>query len=491
MKRTYITNACKEIAICLVLGMTAGHAMAQAPANDDCSGAISVTASANPTCSNPVSGSGQNATMSSTIPSCNQGSAAADLWYSFTATAAFHRVDLSNVVATNPDAQIYGFTAAAYSGSCGALTGIACSSAFGSAGAPADMGLVLSGLTIGQTYYVQVSADASFDTSFNSVNTAISFDLCITSPSQPANDECSGAVVVTGTGAVVNGNNVNATQSMAGSTCTAGSNSIANDVWYSFTADATGNITITIDQTNIAAVAEVFSGACGSLSSIDCSDTGTITFAATANATYYMRVYGSGATEGIFDLTFSGVPLPVTGGKLKGAVKHGRAELAWSTFSEQHNRGFTVQRSANGKAFRDIAWVGSKAANGNSKNTLHYAFTDQQAIQGTVYYRLQQTDIDGKTTWSSVLPLSAGEDAAFAVVAAPNPVKNKVALTILGTQSGNAAVAVTDITGKLVLQSMPLTGAVTELDMSALPQGLYLVRYHDDKHRQTIKVSKQ
>ena len=149
-----------------------------------------------------------------------------------------------------------------------------------------------------------------------------------------------------------------------------------------------------------------------------------------------------------------------------------------------------IQRSADGRTFRNAGWVESKAPRGNSTNTLNYSFSDGEAITGTTYYKLQQTDIDGKTTWSDILPLSAGNDASFTVLAAPNPVSQKLSLTTLGTQGRNATISVADITGKQV-KTIVVTGNETEIDMSSLSRGMYLIRYQDDNHIQTIKVTRQ
>ena len=111
-------------------------------------------------------------------------------------------------------------------------------------------------------------------------------DECITARSLPVNPATTCANSVNGTAQF-------ATQSQPG--CTG---SADDDVWYSFIATSTiHSVTVTPGTLNDA-VLEVFSGTCGSLTSLVCQDT-TINFSPevatisglTIGATYYVRVY--------------------------------------------------------------------------------------------------------------------------------------------------------------------------------------------------------
>jgi trimeric autotransporter adhesin len=87
------------------------------PANDECSGAISLTS--NTSCSN-TAGSFTMVTASTGLPAgCESVGAHYDLWYSFVAATSTHTVTLSSFTAGNPEVQLY-------SGTCGSLTSIAC-----------------------------------------------------------------------------------------------------------------------------------------------------------------------------------------------------------------------------------------------------------------------------------------------------------------------------------------------------------------------------
>src|SRR5690606_36471404 len=114
------------------------------------------------------------------IPGCT-GTPNQDVWYSFVATETEHLVIVDGN--TLFDAVIEGF-----SGACGTLTSIGCADATLNNGVES---LILSGLTIGETYHVRV-----YDW-YNDFDNDGLFTICITPvPPPPANDDCDNATPV-------------------------------------------------------------------------------------------------------------------------------------------------------------------------------------------------------------------------------------------------------------------------------------------------------
>ena len=72
--------------------------------------------------------------------------------------------------------------------------------------------------------------------------------------------------------------------------------------------------------------------------------------------------------------------------------------LQWSTAAETNNRGFRIERSANGTTFTPI---GSVSGSGNSV-TQFYSFVDENPLPGRSFYRLVQEDIDSRTQFLGV-----------------------------------------------------------------------------------------
>jgi hypothetical protein len=113
------------------------------------------------------------------------------------------------------------------------------------------------------------------------------------------NDECAGAMELT-VGAscvVVGGTYGGATESMPAAVCSGWTASAADDVWFRFTATSNSTIVQVFGSMSNDPILEVFSGSCGSLTSLGCVDgsfTGgseILTPATVAGTVYYVRTY--------------------------------------------------------------------------------------------------------------------------------------------------------------------------------------------------------
>jgi hypothetical protein len=122
-----------------------------------------------------------------------------------------------------------------------------------------------------------------------------------------------------------------------------------------------------------------------------------------------------------------------------------RALLKWTTASETNNDYFSVERTLDGENVETIAIV--KGA-GNSNVLRDYSFIDKNPPKGTVYYRIRQTDFDGKTevfNWKSIY---FGETNTFKLY--PNPTSNGNVNLSYGDYNGVGKVNIYDLQGKLV-----------------------------------------
>lgn len=70
----------------------------------------------------------------------------------------------------------------------------------------------------------------------------------------------------------------------------------------------------------------------------------------------------------------------------------------WTTATEINADFFTVEKSADGITYDDVATI---QAAGNSSNILYYATMDHHPLHGLSFYRLKETDVDGSFTYSS------------------------------------------------------------------------------------------
>jgi len=93
-------------------------------------------------------------------------------------------------------------------------------------------------------------------------------------------------------------------------------------------------------------------------------------------------------------------------------------KLNWATATEINNSFFTIQRSVNGVTFESIDKVYGA---GNSTFTKYYSFTDNSPLKGVSYYRLKQTDYDGKYSYSYLVAVKFFDSHDDKLTVFPNP----------------------------------------------------------------------
>ena len=154
-------------------------------------------------------------------------------------------------------------------------------------------------------------------------------------------------------------------------------------------------------------------------------------------------------------------------------IENNRVLLTWATASEINNDYFTVERSVDGVDFEKVTTV--KGA-GNSIEEINYSAIDESPYLGTSYYRLKQTDYDGKYEYSDIKTVNISKTSDFSI--RPNPAKNR--LEVLFTESDDAKVfiKILDMRGKLVYSKWFETVKgynQINLDLHTFSKGMYVI----------------
>ncbi len=188
-----------------------------APANDNCSGAISLTSSA--TCT-PTTGTIAGATASGLPQACTGGTPSADVWYSFQATSEIATIAAQSATATTAGG--FDLVLELYEGTCSGLSFIGCADSddITQPGATGQENINIEGLTIGNTYYVRVYN--YFGTSAVNAN----FAICV--------EERPSCSLTQPAGSIVENETCGATSN---NTCATGMNITCGDtIWGSYSA---------------------------------------------------------------------------------------------------------------------------------------------------------------------------------------------------------------------------------------------------------------
>ncbi len=176
------------------------------------------------------------------------------------------------------------------------------------------------------------------------------------------------------------------------------------------------------------------------------------------------------------------VPLTISIGDIAAANKGAINEVHWQTLNEINGDYFELERSADAKNFAKIARIsmnGTPAA---------YIYMDNEALTGMNYYRLKMYERNGQFVMSKTVSASVMQ-GAFAMEVFPNPARTNIRVT-LHDAVANGKIMLTDITGNTI-RTMNATGNVLTLDLSELASGIYFVRYMDDLHNQTTRITKE
>src|SRR5580765_4789024 len=163
----------------------------------------------------------------------------------------------------------------------------------------------------------------------------------------------------------------------------------------------------------------------------------------------------SGITLNELTLASQFAPLPLTWLSFTAkAQNNSQSLLQWATAQEQNTKDFYIQHSAEG-----INWVtiGSLPASGNSNSTNYYNYVHTNPVKGLNYYRIKQTDVDSRYSYSPIRMLSFTRALQpFAILG--NPVTNNV-LTLQVNMATSLAFYTAD--GKLLWREHVNAGTKT------------------------------
>ena len=168
-------------------------------------------------------------------------------------------------------------------------------------------------------------------------------------------------------------------------------------------------------------------------------------------------------------------------------------KIDWKTASETNNSHFNLQRKSSDEAnFVTIATINGA---GNSTAESNYSYTDFSVNSDEVFYRLQQVDFDGQSTWSNIIQLSK-KTKANNIIAFFSQDQLIVDFK-LNSAKNISTIALYSINGERVyVNNKPATFSKGTSQQSLLTghleSGMYLLLILDDEQQRvaTIKVIK-
>jgi hypothetical protein len=183
------------------------------------------------------------------------------------------------------------------------------------------------------------------------------------------------------------------------------------------------------------------------------------------------------------------LPLVITDFNAK-AQNNSSVLVTWRVSTERNVNSYTIERSTNGASW-DV--FGILPASPNTDTAVSFAVTDNHPHSGTSYYRIKQEDRDDGTFYSEIRTVNMG--TINGVVRINNPFYSFVSIQLNASQENTASVDLLDIAGKTIRHQVSRVSAglntIQINDLSALPQGIYVVRILNGIDQYSSKLVKQ
>ena len=180
--------------------------------------------------------------------------------------------------------------------------------------------------------------------------------------------------------------------------------------------------------------------------------------------------------------TVSTGSLPIELVSFSANTEKGNVTIKWSTSSETNNDYFSIERSTNAIEFEVIDKIMGK---GNSNTTNNYSYTDDNPLHGISYYRIRQTDFDGKNTVSEIISIdnSSIESIPLSFEIFPNPISQTENTNIRISDyepESEVLVVLRNLLGQELYSKVIMTdfsgNSITAIDIeNRLPAGTYLI----------------
>lgn len=165
--------------------------------------------------------------------------------------------------------------------------------------------------------------------------------------------------------------------------------------------------------------------------------------------------------------------------------------IQWSTYSEVNNNYFTVEKTSDGRNWIE---VGVLKGQGNSTAVNHYQLVDAEPFFGKSFYRLKQTDFDGRFEFFEPKAIDLIQNGITLSVY-PNPTDGRIYLdlSLLG-RSGQLKLQIHSTEGKLVYNSHNFISSSDSEDQfffdlgHLLDDGVYILSLSTSKEVLTTKL---
>jgi hypothetical protein len=168
--------------------------------------------------------------------------------------------------------------------------------------------------------------------------------------------------------------------------------------------------------------------------------------------------------------------------------------VSWKSDFEQNNKSYTLERGKDSIHFEQIKNIASKAKGGNSNVPIDYTLIDEKPFEGYNYYRLTQTNLEGRTAVSSPIKSVYWEPHVSKIVVNYNPSINEIEINYDIKMNSVINIKLLDESGRIMKESITIAnnGAnIQKMDTSLENDGEYKLEVRIDNELVETKVIKK
>lgn len=156
--------------------------------------------------------------------------------------------------------------------------------------------------------------------------------------------------------------------------------------------------------------------------------------------------------------------------------------LSWETKSERDNDFFSIEFSADGNYWQELAKI-EGFGSGFSSETQYYSYLDENPLFGYSYYRLSQTDMNGERKI-----LYTTSNNFFVAGCAIFPVPANTSICIVAPDIEKSSVLMFNYQGEEIKVSQNSLNSKLELNCAELTNGVYFLTIDNDNVHLVKKI---
>lgn len=194
------------------------------------------------------------------------------------------------------------------------------------------------------------------------------------------------------------------------------------------------------------------------------------------------NAYGSGSYFALANATGGTNTLPVSWLGFTASLQNKFVQLRWKVANEINVSHYVVEHSIDGIHFNSITQL---AAQNNNAVEKEYQWLHTTPVTAINYYRIKQTDRDGKFSYSTIEPVTVNDAGHYTVT--PNPAKD---LVNIATSSAMKEIKCFNTYGQLV-KTIKASSNNQQISIKEFAAGLYILHIITETNVYNVKIMKE